>query len=203
MYHKSCYISYMKKIKSFEDILELLPDKQKHMIETLKQVRERPDFHPEESAYEHVRLVTEKCIKTGDIDLILAAVFHDIFKFKSNTINEKTGYPTAPDHDKDAALMVLDNSDFIKSLGGDPLIVSGICFFHMRIKNFKIMKKSKKQKMINQPFFMKTLVFALADDMFYSGPMPKLKGLVQNKLELVDDELIFNKKRLVCKFLNF
>lgn len=175
------------KIKTFDQIFKLLPMKQRDMIISLKQVRERPDFHPEENAFEHVRIVTERCIETGDIDLIIAAVFHDIFKFKLMTINEKSGWPTAQDHEKEAAIMVLDNADFIEKLGGNTKMVAGICLHHMRMKNFKNMRKSKQQHMMNQPFFLKTAVFKRADSMLSTDPMPKMSGLIQ-------DKVIFNRE---------
>lgn len=170
------------KITSFEQLFEMLPMKQRDMLKSLKQIRERPDFHPEENAFEHVRLVTERCIETGDIDLILAAVFHDIFKFKLNKVSESSGWPTAQDHEKEAAIMVLDNSDFIEKLGGDVQMVAGICLHHMRIKNFKAMRSSKQWHMMNQPFFLKVAIFTRADNMLSTEPMPKLSGFIQDKV---------------------
>jgi hypothetical protein len=176
------------KITSFEQLFKLMPNKQQDMLKSLKQIEERIDFHPEDNAYEHVKIVVERCIETGDNDLILAAIFHDIFKFKLNkpkikafgTIIVET--PTAEEHEDKAALMVLDNSDLIKDLGGDPLMVAGICKFHMRMKRFKEMRKSKQGAMMRQPFFLKTAIFKRADDMLSTEPMPKLSGLIQDKV---------------------
>jgi len=170
------------KISSFEQLFSLLPMKQRDMLNTLKEIRERKDFHPEENAYEHVRIVTERCIETGDPELILAAIFHDIFKFKLNEINEKTGEPTARGHEEEACKMVIENSDFILKFGADPGIVAGICLHHMRIKNFNVMKKSKRMAMMNQPFFLKVAIFTRADNMLSTEPMPKLSGLIQDKV---------------------
>ena len=184
------------KIKSFDQIFKMLPMKQQDMLKSLEQIRERPDHHPESNALIHVKIVTERCIQTGDIDLVLAAIFHDIFKFKLNQINEKTGWPTARDHEKEAAMMVIDESDLIKSFGADPGTVAGICLHHMRIKNFSEMKKSKREHMKAQPFFNKLIVFALADDMLREGPMPKMKGLFQHKIEFdekIGKAIILNK----------
>lgn len=186
-------------IKTFQQIFEMLPMKQRDMLLTLKKIREREDYHPEENAYEHTRIVTERCIETGDIDLILAAVFHDIFKFKLNEINEKTGNPTARGHEDEAAKMVIDNSDFIIKLGGDPGTVAGICLHHMRIKNFLLMKKSKRQAMMNQPFFLKVAIFTRADNMLSKDPMPKISGIIQDKVIFDEKEgkIKFTKKKIV------
>ena len=172
----------MKKIKSFQEVFDKLPMKQRDMLLKLKEIRERPDFHPEENAFEHVKIVTERCIETGDNDLILAAIFHDIFKFKLNEISPRTGHPTAPGHEKEAALMVLENSDWIKKMGGNAHIVAGICLHHMRIKRFSEMKKSKQWSMMNQPFFLKVAIFTRADNMLSTEPMPKLTGLIKDKV---------------------
>jgi len=186
------------KITSFEQIFNMLPMKQRDMLVTLKQIKERPDFHPEENAFEHVRIVTERCIETGDIDLILAAVFHDIFKFKMNEVNDKSGWPTARGHEDSAANMVLDNTDFILNLGANPLMVAGICLHHMRIKNFKNMRGSKKWEMKNQPFFLKVAVFTRADNMLSKDPMPKLSGFIQDKIFFNDitSQIDFTRKTL-------
>ena len=186
------------KIKSFDHIFSLLPNKQQDMIKSLEKIRERPDYHPESSCLEHVRIVTERCIETGDIDLILSAVFHDIYKFKMNEVNEKSGWPTARGHEDSAANMVLDNTDFILKMGGDPLMVAGICQHHMRIKKFKEMKASKKWAMRNQPFFLKVAVFTRADNMLSKDPMPKMSGFIQDKVFFNETtgQIDFNRKTL-------
>jgi len=189
------------KITSFEQLFSLMPDKQRDMLITLKEINERNDFHPEENAFEHVRLVTERCIETGDNDLIVAAIFHDIFKFKMNKVNEKTGEPTARGHEDAAALMVLGVSDLIKSLGADPLMVAGICLHHMRIKNFKNFRKNKKRQMTNQPFFLKVAVFTRADNMLSTEAMPKMSGFIQDKVFFnhFTNKIEFNKKKISFK----
>lgn len=58
----------MKKI-SFKEIIDGVPLEIRGKYELLKIMRERPDFHPEESVAEHIRIVTERCIFTGDPDL--------------------------------------------------------------------------------------------------------------------------------------
>lgn len=189
------------KIKTFDQIFNMLPMKQKDMIISLKKISERKDFHPEENAFEHTKIVTERCIETGDNELILAAVFHDIFKFKLNKINEKTGEPTARGHEEEAAKMVIENSDFILKFGADPGIVAGICLHHMRIKNFLDMRKSKRKAMMNQPFFLKTAIFTRADNMLSTEPMPKLSGFIQDKVvfnEILGKIEILNKKLKIC-----
>ena len=104
---------------TFEDWIKILPQSIVDKLNDLKGMRERPDFHPEESAFIHVKIVTERLIRTGDIDLIIAGIFHDIAKFDTMKINPKTGHPTSPGHDSVGARLVVDHSNWVASTGAD------------------------------------------------------------------------------------
>ena len=65
-------------------------------LEDLKTLRERPDFHPEPSTFDHIYIVTERLMETNDMDLVLAGLLHDICKLDCMKINPRTGWPTSP-----------------------------------------------------------------------------------------------------------
>jgi hypothetical protein len=161
-------------IENFDQLLSMMPDKLRDMVLSLKQINERDDYHPEDNVFEHTKIVVNRCIATGDIDLVLAGFFHDIFKFKLNKVNEKTGYNTAIGHEREAALLVLSMGDLIVSFGGDVGMVAAICLDHMRVKLLKEMRKSKREQLMKQPHFRKLLIFSQADDMLNTDPMPKM-----------------------------
>lgn len=143
----------------------------KDNLEDLKNLRERPDFHPEENAFEHVRIVTERAIEFGDKDLIMAGIFHDIHKFDTARINPKTGHPTSPGHDKWAFNTICiekDVQDFITDFGANWENVAGICGQHMRIHQIGEMRKVKQMRMVESPFFSKLSVFSKFDNMLFS-----------------------------------
>ena len=138
---------------TFELLAETAPYIIKNKLEKLKTLRERPDYHPEPSCFEHVRIVTERLIQTGDIDLILCGILHDICKYDTFRINPKSGYPTCPGHDEASYKLILGSTEiqeWILSKGGDVNIVSLICLYHMRFHQLGEMRESKKQKQITE-----------------------------------------------------
>lgn len=158
--------------KTFEDLLKVSPPEIVEMIHELKKLRERPDFHPEESAFLHVKIVVERLIETGDIDLILAGLFHDIYKFRLSEINPKTGYPTAHGHDKEGANLSRKYWSWIAYLGADPDMVYSLCEQHMRIKSFDEMSSKKQEELMNMSCWEKLQIFTLADNMLLDWNYP-------------------------------
>lgn len=153
---------------TFQEILQNAPRFVLRKLEQLKFLRERPDYHPEKSAYEHIRIVTERLILTGDPDLIMAGVFHDLGKFECVKENTKTGFPTSPGHDAWAADLVDKDREcrgWIESFGANPDVVSEICREHMRVKGLPEMRPAKQEAVMSSPVWPKLKVFTLADDM--------------------------------------
>jgi hypothetical protein len=137
-------------------------------LESLKGLRERPDFHPEESAFEHIKIVTDRLIPTGDSDLILAGCLHDLFKHDTVRINTKNGYPTCPGHDTGVAKFILasvDVQEWIKSLGGEVNNVADLCRDHMRFHQFDKMRRSKQDEFMSRPHWGKLEILGAADNM--------------------------------------
>lgn len=156
---------------NFREFLNKLPEDIVLKLLDLKQLRERPDFHPEESTFKHVQIVTERAITIGDPDLIAAGLFHDLHKLDTATQNTKTGWPTSPGHDKWAATTIerrKDIQEFILSINADPDTVKGICGQHMRIHQMADMKKSKQDALKEMKFFKKLNAFSLLDNMLLS-----------------------------------
>lgn len=153
---------------TFDQIIQDLPHHIGLKLQDLKTMRERPDFHPEPSAFHHIDIVTSRAIVVGDKDLTMAAIFHDIHKKDTMQINPKTGWPTSPGHDKWAFKTIMNDAsvrDFISSHDADPDTVAIICREHMRIHQFDSMRPVKQQAMRDIPCFDKILAFGQLDDM--------------------------------------
>ena len=153
---------------TFESLIEFAPQIIKDKLEGLKSLRERPDYHPEKSAYLHSEIVTNRLIKTGNADLIMSGIFHDIFKKETASINPKNGYPTSPGHDKAAADWIMSNTEvqeFIQRNGANFKRVAEICGQHMRIKSYDEMNDKKKKAYRLTETFSDLLIFSMADDM--------------------------------------
>jgi hypothetical protein len=137
----------------FITIIQSAPPTVLNKLEDLKGLRERPDYHPEPSTFHHIEIVVNRLIPTGDPDLIMAGVLHDICKLDCKVINPKTGNPTSPGHDKAACELIHNNRDirqWITDKGGDWRKVAGIVFGHMRFHQLGQMRPFKREKQIQE-----------------------------------------------------
>ena len=153
---------------NFDTLLASAPQSVKDMLEGLKGLRENPEYHPEPNTFEHTRIVTERLVDTGDIDLIVSGFFHDLFKLKTQTINEATGFPSSPLHDVEVAAFIRRDAEvqsFISAQGADVEVVAFICEQHMRVKRLGEMRSSKRWALMSADLFPKMCVFTLADKM--------------------------------------
>lgn len=154
------------RFKTFEELVALAPQDIKDELERLKTYKEDSRYHPESSAYEHIKIVTTRLITTGDIDLIMAGVFHDIGKLQAaEKTLEKEGKFRAFGHEFIGAKYVEKDSEFIASMGADVDVVYSIVINHMRMKQMDKMKSSKVEDLKALPTFGKLSIFTKADDM--------------------------------------
>lgn len=108
----------------------------KNKLLLTKGVIDHPVYHPEKYLNYHILLVMIKALLwTRDINLVLAAMLHDIFKPNGVLTSTPEGsYISNTDHAKQAAQFIRETDDvkyFIKSLGGDYEVVANLCHYHM------------------------------------------------------------------------
>lgn len=164
-------------------------------FDQLKFLRERPDYHPEESTFQHIKIVFCRLLSKGaSVDLLLTALFHDITKFDEMKINPKNGYPTSPGHDKSGAIMAAKYSELIEKLKGNPEKVSWICSQHMRIQQINDMGKKKQDEFRNHEWFEDLEFFNRADKMLnpewndfreVENPLIDLTGVTETKIKIM------------------
>jgi len=162
----------------FEELVGLSPVEIRDRMDKLKYNPERIDYHPEGNTYEHIKIVTNRLITTGDIDLIMAGLFHDLFKLETTKINPKTGHPCAIGHENGSAMLVLHYKDFISEMGADVDTVYGIVKNHMRIRQYNKMRPNKKQELDKLPYIKKLKVFEIADSMLIEWDLNKIKKML-------------------------
>ena len=150
---------------TFEELIALLPEELQQRFEKLKGNPERTDYHPEGNTYAHIKIVTERLMTTGDINLIMAGVFHDLGKLETTRPNPRTGQPSAFGHERVSANLVNKFSQFIAEMGADPKEVYEIVNYHMRIKQMHNMGKKKRDEMMGLPVYNKLETFTKADSM--------------------------------------
>ena len=140
-------IAVRKKPKKFKDIYNALPSDLKKRVYNLKNYEQRKDHHPEGNVLKHTIAVTNRALKTGDIDFALAALFHDIGKDETAKLHPKKGFWTHYGHEHVSAKLVKKYAKWIKSMGGNVLDIYYIVKQHMRMKVFDKMKWHKQQKL--------------------------------------------------------
>ena len=140
-------IAVRKKPKKFKDIYNSLPIDLKKRVYNLKNYDQRRDKHPEGNVLKHTIAVTNRALRTGDIDFALAALFHDIGKDSTAKLHPKKGFWTHYGHEHVSAKLVLKYKKWIKSQGGNVLDIYYIVKQHMRMKVFDQMKWTKQEKL--------------------------------------------------------
>ena len=140
-------IAIRPKPKVFKDIFKALPADLKKRVYNLKNYDQRRDAHPEGNVLKHTIAVTNRALKTGDIDFALAALFHDIGKDETAGIHPKKGHITHYGHEHVSAKLVKKYDKWIKSMGGNTLDIYYIVKQHMRMKVFDKMKWTKQKKL--------------------------------------------------------
>ena len=157
----------MTKFTTFEELVALAPEDIQNRLRELEFVVERPDYHPEPNCKLHIEIVTTRLMKTGDINLILAGLFHDIGKRETIRINPKSGYIMTPGHEMIATKLLEkeENIEFVTSLGANIEAVHFIVKNHMKMKQFSNMRKSKQEMLAQSEFFPALQIFSKADSM--------------------------------------
>jgi len=140
-------IAVRPKPKVFKDIYNALPSDLKKRVYNLKNFDQRRDAHPEGNVLKHTIAVTNRALKTGDIDFGLAALFHDIGKDSTAKLHPKKGFWTHYGHEHVSAKLVKKYRKWIITMGGNPVDIYFMVKQHMRMKVFDKMKWVKQDKM--------------------------------------------------------
>jgi hypothetical protein len=157
----------------FERILKLVPIEIKQLIEKCKTVPQDADWHPEapndivpHNVFKHTKIVYNRALTFGDVDLQLSALFHDLGKVKTTVVSTKKNNSwQAIDHELESAALVKTHKKWIEKMGGNWENVFEIVSQHMRIKFMNEMKLSKRQAIERNILFKKFVKFLEFDNM--------------------------------------
>ena len=149
---------------TWDKIVSTAPDIIKDILDYLKTNRENPTYHPESSTYNHIKIVTERLIKTGDMDLVMAGFMHDIGKASVIEKSNDGDWNTSHGHEAISAKLVLRYKDWVEEMGANPYVVHEIVKNHDKIK-FNAFKKKDKEKLERHGVYPKLITFTDADNM--------------------------------------
>lgn len=148
---------------TFDELCETSPV---YYLDKSKNISQSPDWHPEGNLLNHIRIVFNRAQRTKDINLVLAAIFHDLGK-----IDTTVKHPIIPNkwtakaHEKYSTQITNDNKKWIQQMGGDFDVVKYIVEQHMRIKYMDEMREHKKKIFMEHPFFPMLEKFSELDNM--------------------------------------
>lgn len=178
--------------KKFKEIVNSAPDELKFILFANKAAPQRKDKHPEGNVLKHIMIVTMRAIDRfpNDMDLIMAAFFHDLGKYSTVDINPSTGQPNALGHEDVSAEYVDKFSDWIFDMGARPDIVHDIVKYHMAYKNLDSMKTKKQTEFYGMKNFDKIKKFGTLDKGGWFKPDIKesLKDKIKEKLNEQENE---------------
>lgn len=157
--------SFSKEYFSLKSLINSAPKELKDRFFGGWNIKQRADFHPEGNTLKHMMIVTKRAFSLypNDLNLILAAFFHDIGKDVTYAINPKTNQPTAFGHEKVSGELVKKYSDWVESFGANPYVVKNIVDNHMRIKTMDVMTPKKIAELESNPNFSDIVKFNFID----------------------------------------
>jgi tRNA nucleotidyltransferase/poly(A) polymerase len=133
-------------ITDFKSLFKKMPSDLQKRVYNLKNFGQRVDKHPEGNVLKHTIKVVNRSIKEDDIDIAIAAMFHDIGKDETAGIHPKKGHITHFGHEKVSASLVKKYRKFIEDVGGNTANVFYIVKNHMRYKQLSVMRPKKVDK---------------------------------------------------------
>ena len=137
--------------KTLKGLLKIAPEELVNMTMELQKVPQNPKWHPEGNTLKHVILVFRRALNEhpDNLDIAMAAFFHDIGKLHTLSYHPKTGQPTAHGHEKKSAELVKKHRNWIKEIGANPTNVYYIVRNHMKMKpsTWDNMRDKKKDKL--------------------------------------------------------
>ena len=153
-----------KKIPTFNQMYKMAPVEIQKLLDKCADTPQSEKWHPEGDVLKHIKIVYERAKATGDLDLVIAAIFHDLGKVPTTKLN-KHGSWAAHGHEVVSARLVKEHKKWIGSIGGRHMKVYEIVKEHMRIKQMSKMRPHKQQALREHRFFKELQLFTKCDDM--------------------------------------
>jgi len=150
---------------TFDDFCAIVPTQIREYIAATKDVLQCKEYHPEVWVYDHIRIVFNRAKRTKDINLMVAAIFHDLGKVTTTERDPISGKWTSKLHEKFSVDIVEQHRNWIESIGANFEIVLFIVKQHMRAKKMDEMRKHKRMVLMEDPYYPYVEKFTELDDM--------------------------------------
>ena len=134
-------------VTDFKSLFQKMPSDLQKRVYNLKNFGQRLDKHSEGNVLKHTIMVVNRSLKDDDIDIAIAAMFHDIGKDETAGIHPKKGHITHFGHEKVSASLSKKYRNWIESVGGNTANVYYIVKNHMKFKQLDNMTMKKVSKL--------------------------------------------------------
>ena len=151
------------KIPTYDELYEQAPEVIKMIIDESKNTLQSKNWHPEGPVDIHMRIVYNRARKSGDLNMAIAAFFHDLGKVETTKFIK--GKWSAHGHEFVSARLVDRYRIWIESLGASYEVVHYIVANHMKVKHFHEMRPTKREIFQKQKYFPLANAFSKFDDM--------------------------------------
>ena len=154
------------KPSTFQDFYDAAPEELQGYIDKCAKTPQTAFWHPEGNVKTHINIVFNRAKRTGDINFMLAAFFHDLGK-----ADKTTKHPTIPGkypakmHVIVSARLVQKYKNWIEEMGGDYDKIYYIVSQHMRVKEIDKMRPFKQAEFRKEKYFELVNKFSDFDDM--------------------------------------
>jgi hypothetical protein len=145
-------------------LIKVLPNELKKIFYSQWNAKQNPKWHPEGNTLKHIIVVLKRAFHhyPDDPNMIMAALFHDLGKIDTYSLNPKTNQPTAYGHEYKSVDYIDQFSDWIESFNGtDVDEIKYLVKNHMKVKPsiWDTMKDSKKEPIKSHKSFDKLMGF--------------------------------------------
>jgi poly(A) polymerase len=143
-----------------------------------------PDFHPEGSVFNHIRLMLDKLPSDAEPSLPWTVLLHDVAKPVTASTNQATGAIHFYGHEKTGAEMaraILNRLRFPRKQIEE---IADVVYHHMQFKDALEMRKATIRRMLLRPTFALELQLHRLDCLASNGNLEVYDFLVQQAREL-------------------
>jgi poly(A) polymerase len=158
---------------------EVLPE-----IDATVHCEQSPDFHPEGTVFEHLKLMLSKMQKTADPSVPWAVLLHDVAKPVTASKDDKTGSIHFYGHERIGAEMAQDILERLRFPRKQIDEVVDAVRWHMQFKDAKEMRKSTLRRLLMRPTFPLELELHRLDCLGSHGRLDVYNFLAEQAKEL-------------------
>ncbi len=124
-------------------------------------IHERRDYHPEHSLLQHTLTVLDNVLKYKDVNLMLAAMYHDVGKIATYKENGNSY-----GHERTSAWIIVEDAVYIERVGGNVELIQWLVLNHLKAgKIVEGRTHNSDYKLQTHKWWNKLYSLAIADDM--------------------------------------